>query len=119
MTIFENIAISKTFKNTDSDGMRHYSVTMKYNKKQYTFNYFIGQSLSEDAINAKNVMYSLLLDADCARMSFEEFCREFGYNSDSISDLNIWKSCNKSHKNLVRMFTSEEIATMNELLADY
>lgn len=40
---------------------------------------------------------------------FEEFCSEFGYNSDSIKDKKLWEKCLKQSHKLQKIFSDNEI----------
>ena len=40
---------------------------------------------------------------------FEEFCSEFGYNSDSIKDKKLWEKCLKQSNKLQKIFSENEI----------
>jgi hypothetical protein len=42
-------------------------------------------------------------------IDFEEFCSEFGYNSDSIKDKNLWERCLKQSHKLQKIFSDNEI----------
>lgn len=116
--MFDQIKINKTFIGYD-DGMRKFKVIIRYNKKQYTCDYFIGSALSESDVNIKNVMYSILMDASFAVYSFVDFCNELGYSDDSIKAHNIWLKCVRTNKRINAMFTQSELDTMRELLVDY
>ena len=59
-------------------------------------NHFIGRNreiLPTDA----DLFYSLLMDASCADgRTFEDFCYEYDYDSDSIKALEIYRACVKT-----------------------
>ena len=46
-----------------------------------------------DANDLKNAFASILDDALAGRESFENFCSEFGYDTDSRRGYAIWKAC--------------------------
>lgn len=117
--MFDNIKMSKKANGYNAEGMRQFKVTIRYNKKQYTCNYMIGSALSENDVNIKNVMYSILMDASFACYSFVDFCNELGYSDDSIKAHKIWLTCVRTNKRMNEMFTQKEIETMQELLVDY
>lgn len=66
-----------------------------------------------------DIMYSLLLDSDAGNYSFQDFCDNFGYSSDSIKALNIYQLCEKTSKNLRKVFTNEQLQQMQIALQDY
>lgn len=46
---------------------------------------------------------------------FEEFCMEYGYNSDSIKDLETYRRVLNENKNIKRIFTKEQIEKLQEI----
>lgn len=117
--MFDQIKMSKKFIGNNEEGMRTFKVTLRYNKKQYTIDYFIGSALSENDITIEAVMYSILMDSSFAVYSFVDFCNELGYSDDSIKAHKIWLACKKQSKRVNEMFTKSEIETMRDLLVDY
>lgn len=69
--------------------------------------------------NAAEVLYSLLLDANCGNYRFDEFCREYGYDEDSREAYRTWEACQKIAHDVESLFTANEIAELNDLLQDY
>jgi hypothetical protein len=65
------------------------------------------------------VLYCLLLDAESGSMSFDDFCSEFGYDNDSISDFRTYQACMAITKQVQKLFTSSERQQLQELLQDY
>ena len=53
--------------------------------------------------DAEGCLESLLLDAGSAVQSFEEWCGDFGYDTDSRKAESIWKSCRKTCENMQRL----------------
>jgi len=66
-----------------------------------------------------DIMYSLLLDADAANESFNNWCVECGYDDDSIKALNTYKTCCEEAVNLRKTFTRDQIEAMQKALEDY
>lgn len=66
-----------------------------------------------------DIMYSLLMDSEAGNYSFQDFCDNFGYSSDSIKDFSIYQECKKTSKNLRKVFTNEQLQQMQEALQDY
>ncbi len=73
--------------------------TIRFNGKQYTFDYFMGIGLSGKP-DLKDVLFSLYMDAQAADMTFEQFCSEFGYDKAEAT----WKACVKAGKAFKRVF---------------
>ncbi len=51
----------------------------------------------------RDVVYSLAIDASCARDSFEDFCGNMGYDTDSRKALDTYLACQESGKKLIMM----------------
>lgn len=68
---------------------------------------------------AADVIYSLLSDAEAADMSFNGWCDNFGYSSDSISAFNTYQQCSTIGNDLQKVFTAKQRAELSELLQDY
>ena len=100
-----------------TNAMSHYKVTLKYNNKSMTIDYYMGKALTENDLTTESVINSLLLD-DVSELSFSEFCHEYGYDNDAISK-NTYKQCQNNTKKLYKMFTTYEIQELQELLQDY
>ena len=47
--------------------------------------------------------------------TFEEFCWEFGYNTDSIRDRKVYDGVVDQYLQLAKMFSSEELETLGEI----
>lgn len=77
------------------------------------------QNSKPKAPSANDVMHSLVLDADALQTSFEYWCEEYGYDSDSIRALNTYRACCDIGKDMQKAFTRDEINTIREHLQDY
>lgn len=69
--------------------------------------------------DAADVLHSLVLDASVVNQSFNEWCSEYGYDSDSIRALNTYQSCCGIAEKLRAVFSGEDMETLRELLQDY
>lgn len=96
--------------------MRHYRVTLTHNGKRRTFDFYMGTALL-DGPDLVDVVSSLLSDMDAGSMSFEEFCSEFGYNSDSIKALKIHKACQRNAER-VKVIFGDDIEAFREAVED-
>jgi hypothetical protein len=79
-----------------------YSVTLHYKGRQYTTDFWMG-SAHTDGPTAEGVLECLLSDANAAQHTFEDFCAEMGYDSDSRKAERIWKACDKVRENMERL----------------
>ena len=59
-----------------------YSVTLKRGRRQLTVPFGMGYGLSNEP-TAQDVLESLLSDASSADQDFEDWCGEYGYDTDS------------------------------------
>lgn len=64
-----------------------------------------------------DVIHSLVMDASACEQSFEDWCSELGYDSDSIKALEIYRSCQKNADKLRK--AGVNIEAERERLADY
>lgn len=66
-----------------------------------------------------SVLYCLLLDATANDCSFNDWCDEYGCDSDSFSAFNNYQACCESGSKLRKVFDRETVEQLHELLADY
>ena len=62
-----------------------------------------------------DVMYALLSDARCAEGTFEEYCSEFGIDSDSRKALDVYLECQKTRTAMIKMLGSELFEELSRL----
>ena len=112
-TLLNAIKLTYAYIGYDTDSnmakMNTYKCKLTYNKKSMNFNYSMGIALTENDITIDSCLYSLILDADSIEYTFNEFCDNFGYDSDSIKANNIYKACIKTSKQLNRLFNADEL----------
>ena len=65
------------------------------------------------------LLYSLILDGSACSESFESWCVELGYDSDSRKALATYEACQQGIDRLRRVFTPAQIAHIQELLQEY
>lgn len=68
---------------------------------------------------AADVLYSLCLDAEACEMSYQDWCDNFGYNSDSIKALNTYRACESIGHELRKVFDHTTREAFREVLQDY
>lgn len=66
-----------------------------------------------------NVLYCLLLDSNASDENFKDWADNLGYDSDSLTALNIYQECIKNSKKLNKVFTKDQLNHLQELLQDY
>lgn len=69
--------------------------------------------------SAADVLCSLILDSSAINTSFEYWCADYGYDSDSISAFNTYQACCKIAKELRQVFNYKQIETLRGMLEDY
>ena len=90
----------------------------------HMFDYFTGLGLRKVRYfyappKVADVLYSLLSDASAEQRNFHEWCSDYGYSTDSISALNVYRSCLDTAATLRKCFSNELLATLRDLLAEY
>jgi len=96
----------------DKEQREIYKITLKTPKGSYTFKF--GQSIASQG--KKPTPYDVL---SCLTKydvgSFEDFCGEFGYDTDRRTTKRIFKAVVKEWENISRIYTTEQIALLQEI----
>lgn len=66
-----------------------------------------------------SVLYCLLSDIDCGADTFQDFCDNLGYDSDSMSAHKIYLACQENGHKLRNVLNNNTIEQLQELLQDY
>lgn len=77
------------------------------------------QNLKPVAPNAASVLHSILQDGAAIETSFEYWCSDYGYESDSIKALNTYQACCEIGKKVNAFFSHTEREELKTLLQDY
>lgn len=105
---------SKDDKNQNEN---YHKITVSHNGKRLSFDFWA--SIAQPELNSENdlhhAFYCFLSDAVSAKDSFENFCSEFGYDSDSRTAERIYKACEKSCAKLERIFDGDVYDLINEV----
>jgi hypothetical protein len=83
------------------------------------------QSVIADTVNQgwvhipkeNDILDALISDADVGSMSFNEFCDNLGYSSDSLKALDIYRACMETSVKLRRALGKEYGATVERINA--
>jgi len=89
-----------------------FPVTFKRGKKRFTLTFGQSYAAGDKAPTAYDVL-SCLTKSDPG--TFEDFCSEFGYDSDSRKVERIYKAVCKEWKQVSDMWTADEIEKMQEI----
>jgi hypothetical protein len=65
-----------------------------------------------------SVLHSIISDGDAITMSFEDWCAEFGYDTDSRKALATYEACQKNMNSLQRVI-GDLLVRIDEALQDY
>lgn len=86
----------------DKESRYIFNCTLSRNVKRYTFNF--GQSIA--AGNVEPTMYDILATLTKYNPeTFEDFCGEYGYNTDSIKALKTYKAVQREFNGVNRLFS--------------
>lgn len=96
----------------DEESRDIYEIIIIRGRRQYTFTF--GQCIAD--VGKKPSDYCILsgLTGYCAE-NFEDFCSEFGYDTDSRSAEKTFKDCLDQSKNLQMIFNDEELDELSEI----
>ena len=90
----------------------------------HMFDYFTGLGRRQGLKSPKppkvaDILYSLLTDASAEQRNFHEWCSDYGYSTDSINALNVYRACLDTAAALRKCFSYELLAELQDLLAEY
>lgn len=83
-----------------------YRCTLRYKRRSYAFDFWMGSAHTEEP-TAEGCLDCLLSDAQAGDESFEYFCDEFGYDSDSRKAEKTWKACQQTTKGMKRLLGND------------
>lgn len=84
--------VDENKNNPEWKDANHYKATIKCGNTRQSFYYSQGYGIKEDP-KIENILDCLAMDASYDLSSFENFCSEFGYDSDSRKAYKIYKAC--------------------------
>ena len=88
-----------------------YKVTIRNGKKHFSTTFTDSINNTQKGIKSDDIdiIYCIVADAQCVQWnnSFEDFCSEFGYDTDSRSAERIYNACEKTYNNIQRLFNSD------------
>ena len=97
------------------------TVTNTDNKQRCTFEFWssiASPSLDSD-YDVLNAFYCFVGDAMSGKMDFNDFCGEFGYDTDSRAAEKTWKACKRSAEKLERIYDGDIYELANKLGEEY
>lgn len=73
-------------------GSSSWRVTLRYQGRRLTVPFYTGPAIEREP-SAADVLACICSDALAGEQDFGEFCREFGYDSDSRRAEQTWRAC--------------------------
>ena len=112
-TKFKAVYLKHGYYFTDDKQCRDiYKITLSRNGKRYSFNF--GQSIAgAGEIPTAYDVLSCLQKYDVG--SFEDFCGDFGYDTDSKKAEKTYKAVCKEYESLCRLYSDDELQVMAEI----
>lgn len=103
------IYIRRSTCNWDKENLHdYYKVTLTRGNKTITFDYFASIINTEEHKKPSN--YDVVSCLEWYEIyDFEDFCLNFGYDTDSIKALNTYLECQKQQKELFNIIPEENI----------
>ena len=99
--------------------VNHFKVTVKVGNKSTSFDFWGSINDYNNGVteleDLKNALYCFVNDACSADQSFENFCREFGYDEDSRTAERTYKACCKSLDKYNKLTSANIYDTVNAL----
>ncbi len=97
--------------------MAHWRCSFAHNGKRMSVIFSMGSGHNGKQPAAKEVLNCLFMDASGADDSFDGFCSNFGYDTDSRSALRIFKQCQSISVRLHNLL-GDDFAAVGELVQD-
>lgn len=103
------VYIAKSFPNWDEGNLHNqYKIILERGKQQMQFDYW--DSLYNTKENKKPSTYDVIACLEWYEIyDFEDFCQNFGYDTDSMKAFNIYTECQKQQKELFALIPEENI----------
>jgi len=103
----------------NTENWNHHEVTITNTKTNEQTSFDFWASIANPELSSEydilNAFYCFVSDAISGSYSFEEFCSEFGYDTDSRKAEKTWKACQESYNNLLNIYNGDIYDLVNEL----
>jgi hypothetical protein len=83
------------------ENMNPWTVALRYDGRRMTVPFWTGSGITSDP-TAADVLDCLLSDAQMGTGTFEDFCADLGYDTDSRKAFDTWQACERIAKSLPR-----------------
>lgn len=117
------LAAERTTSPWDKDNRKvnKFKVSIKVGDKRTSFDFYGSINDCNNGViemqenDLKHALYCFVSDSCSAKDTFENFCGEFGYDTDSRSAERIYKACVKSLEKYERLTAADIYEVVNEL----
>lgn len=90
-----------------------WTIVVRRGERTFETRYFTGPAAGEP--EKDQVLYALASDAENGLQTFEDFCDDLGYDSDSRRAYAIWEACRENGRRLAEIFTTDERDLLREI----
>jgi hypothetical protein len=80
---------------------QQWNVTLRHGRRRMSFPFYGGGAASDPT--ADDVVESLILDGSASSASFEDWCADYGLDTDSRSDLATYRACRRLGERFARL----------------
>jgi hypothetical protein len=122
VTFRQGLQASETFDFFTGIGLRkqvHRMPTPAHSKGTVGYEGWKRYAFKPQAPSAASVLHCLFLDSSALETSFDYWCDDFGYDTDSRKALETYTACCENAKRLFRVIPAKARETLRELLQDY
>ena len=101
--------------NTDMEG-DHYYCTLKKNKNTYAFYYTKGYGFKGEPPTISEILETFIEDTGpVGYKDFEEWANEYGYDTDSLKALRIYKAIKRQNAHVSRVLGEDLLKELEEI----
>ena len=120
---FKQFKIKASYKGNKKaswgDNWNNYMITVINAETDQKITFEFWASNAHPVLNTEydilNAFYCFVSDAIAGSYTFEEFCNEFGYDSDSRQAEKIYRKCKKQLEKLKKIYDGDIYELINEL----
>lgn len=116
LTLSYRVATPQTKPNWYCHGI-DYIVTIKNNQTKQKISFHFWDSKRNEDVGNKPTAYDILASLDyIGNDTFQDFCDNFGYDTDSIKALKTYKACLNLTKKLEKVLNSNQIEELQNII---
>lgn len=121
---YKEFEIKATYKGTkkaewSSDNFNNHMVKVTNTETDQSITFEFWASMANPELNSEydilNAFYCLVSDAIAGSENFEDFCSNFGYDTDSKTAEKIYRKCKKQLEKLSKIYDGDIYDFANEL----